>query len=80
MGNGRGSWNQHYRDSINDKVEIIEELEDELQKLSASKKVNSWLDYLKPSFYKKSEKEKEIIQKIESLRKSIKKDEMEMYD
>ncbi|MEA2049646.1 MAG: hypothetical protein U9O56_02790 [Campylobacterota bacterium] len=80
MGNGRGSWNQHYGDSINDKIETIEELEDELKKLGKSKKVNSWTHYLKPSFYAKTEDEKEIIQKIERLKKSIKNDQMEMYD
>ena len=76
MGNGRGIWDQYHRDSIIDKAEIIEELEKKLE----PKKAKSILDYFKPSFYKKTEDEKEIKQRIENLRKSIKLDEMEMYD
>ena len=77
---GRGSWNQYYRDSICDKADIIKDLEKNITVIEP-KKANSWLDYFKPSFYKKTENEneKEIVERIESLRKSIKSDELEMY-
>ena len=84
MSNGRGIWNEYYRDSICDTSEIIEDLEKELKELNKPKKAKSILDYLKPSFYKKPEKElekkKEIEQRIVNLRKNIKKDRLEMYD
>lgn len=76
MGNGRGVWNQYYRESICDKAETIEELENSIK----PKKVKSIFDYFKSFFYKKQKDEETIKERIENLRKSIKSDEQEMFD
>lgn len=85
MGNGRGIWDQYHRDSICDKGDIIVSLNKSIDKLKESNKPTSIFDYLfKSSFRKKQKKINQEIQELEDrikgLRKSIKSDEMEMYD
>ena len=80
MGNGRGILYQYYRDSIDDKTKIIEELESTLNN-NKSEETKLWFDHFKQFFYRTKDKAKdEIKQQIKLLRKSIKKDELEMYD
>ena len=70
MSNGRGEWNQHYRDTISMLYEKIELLQESI-------KSTSILDRFKPSFRKKCS---EVNEEIESLRKAIKRNQLEMYD
>jgi len=82
MSFSRGAWDQNYRDAIVAKWEVIHSLQDDLEELEAkeSKKAKSIFDYFKPSFYAKSPEVLEIEKKIEDLERSIKHNELEMYD
>ncbi len=84
MGNGRGSWNQHYRESISDSCDAIVSLNLSILDLEASNKATSIFDYFKSSYRQKqkkiNEEIKELEDKITQIRKSIKSDQLEMYD